>query len=97
MTQPAPDTPATTPLRCLTGAVIAGSLGTALYFLTCNIANTFAAKPLPTVNATAANLAVAVRTLVVGVATLGTSVFAIAAVGLLALAVQLQFTRQQQP
>lgn len=97
MTQPAPDTPATTPLRCLSGAAIAGSLGTALYFLTCNIANTFAAKPLPTVNATAMNLSVAVRTLVVGVATLGTAVFAIAAVGLLALAVQLQFTRQQQP
>ena len=86
-------TPATTPLRCLTGAAIAGSLSTGLYFLTQKIIISFANKPLPTVNATAANIAVAVRTLVMGVSTLATAVLAIATLGLIALALQLQFTR----
>ncbi|MEA5417616.1 DUF3082 domain-containing protein [Spirulina sp. CCNP1310] len=85
--------PPTTPLRCLTGAAIAGSLATALYFLTQKIIIAFASKPLPTVNATAANIAVAVRTLVMGVSTLATAVLGIAALGLIVLALQLQFTR----
>lgn len=89
-TQPAPTT---TPLRCLIGAAIASAIATALYSLTSAIATTLAAKPLPTVNATAVNLAIAVRTLVVGVATLGTGVFALAAVGLLLLALQLLLRR----
>jgi len=89
--------PATTPLRCLIGAAIASAIATALYSLTSAIATTLAAKPLPTVNATAMNLAVAVRTLVVGLATLGTGVFALVAVGLLLLALQLLLRRPPAP
>jgi hypothetical protein len=88
-----------TPLRCFTGALIAGSLATALYSLTQSIIQAFAHKPLPSGNVTATNIAVAVRTLVMGMSALATAIFAIAAVGLVALGIQLlvkQF-RQTSP
>jgi hypothetical protein len=77
------------PLRCFTGALISGSLAMLLYSLTASIARSFASKPLPTGNVTTTNIAVAVRTLVVGMSTLGTAIFAIAALGLVALGIQL--------
>jgi hypothetical protein len=77
------------PLRCFTGALIAGSLAMALYQLTAAIASSFASKPVPVGNMTTTNIAVAVRTLVVGMSTLATAVFGIAALGLVALGVQL--------
>jgi uncharacterized membrane protein (DUF373 family) len=77
------------PLRCFTGALIAGSLAMVLSRLTMAIATTFASKPVPVGNVTATNIAVAVRTLVVGMSTLATAVFGIAALGLAALGVQL--------
>lgn len=89
---PSSSTPTTvppTPLRCFTGALISGSLAVALYALTQSIAQTFAAKPLPTGSATATQIAIAVRTLVVGMSTLGTGIFAIATAGLVALGIQL--------
>jgi hypothetical protein len=58
------------------------------YFITSNIAESLANKPLPT-GTTAINIAVAVRTLVLGVAALGTFVFALVSFGLLALTVQM--------
>lgn len=87
-------TPATpsrqsTPLRCFTGALISGSLAIALYSLTSSIARSFASKPLPTGNVTTTNIAVAVRTLVVGMSTLATAIFAISTLGLVALGIQL--------
>jgi hypothetical protein len=86
-----------TPLRCFTGALISGGIGTLLYFLTQSIIQSFANKPLPTGSATATNIAVAVRTLVVGMSTLGTAIFGITALGLIALGIQLlaQSTRSQ--
>lgn len=78
-----------TPLRCFTGALISGSLAIALYALTSSIARSFAGKPLPTGNVTTTNIAVAVRTLVVGMSTLATAIFAISALGLVALGIQL--------
>lgn len=78
-----------TPLRCFTGALISGSLAIALYSLTASIARSFASKPLPTGNVTTTNIAVAVRTLVVGMSTLGTAIFAISTLGLVALGIQL--------
>ena len=78
-----------TPLRCLIGAVISGGLGFALYSLTISIATTFAAKPIHSNNPMVVNIASAVRTLVVGVTALGTGIFGLVGVGLLALAVQL--------
>ncbi len=86
-----------TPLRCFTGSIIAGAIATAAYFLTASIAETFANKPLPTGNQLTINIAVAVRTLVVGMATLGTAVFAIATAGLLALGIKLLIEQFRAP
>lgn len=77
-----------TPLRCFTGALISGPLAYGLYLLTHAIATSFAQKPLPT-GQVATNIAIAVRTLVVGTSTLGTAIFAIATLGLVALGIQL--------
>jgi Protein of unknown function (DUF3082) len=85
------------PLRCFTGALISGSLATLLYSLTASIASTFAGKPLPTGNVTTINIAVAVRTLVVGMSTLATAIFAISALGLVALGIQLFITQLREP
>lgn len=76
------------PARSLVGAAISASLAVGLYVLTSNIAEGLANTPLPATSTTAINIAVAVRTLVLGVAALGTFVFALVAFGLLALTVQ---------
>lgn len=91
--QPTPPTP----LRCFTGALIAGGLGFAMYNLTTSIAQTFASKPLPSGNYLATNIAVAVRTLVTGMSALGTGIFGIAALGLTALGIQLLVQQLRQP
>lgn len=85
-----------TPLRCFTGAAVAGSLGTALYFLTLSIVQAFAKRP-PTGNTFSIRIAVAVRTLVMGMSTLATAIFAIVAVGLIALGIQLWIKQIRQP
>ena len=77
-----------TPLQCLTGATISGSLAYLLYLLTASITATFATKPLPTTNAFTMRIAAAVRSLVVSVVSLGTFVFGIVALGLFLLAIQ---------
>ncbi|MGB3695147.1 MAG: DUF3082 domain-containing protein [Spirulinaceae cyanobacterium] len=77
------------PWRCLVGAIISGGFGLALYALTSSIAETFAHKPLPSGNVTAMNIAVAVRTLVVGMSALGTGIFTLVSVGLIALMFQI--------
>lgn len=77
------------PWRCLTGAMISGGLAFAAYSLTSAIAQTYATKPIASTNVTAINIAIAVRTLVVGVSTLATFVFSFATVGLVALAIQI--------
>ncbi|MBW4515293.1 MAG: DUF3082 domain-containing protein [Timaviella obliquedivisa GSE-PSE-MK23-08B] len=86
-----PATPSrkSTPLRCFIGALISASLAIALYSLTASITHAFAAQPLPRGSVATANIAVAVRTLVVGMSTLGTTIFAISTLGLLALGIQL--------
>ena len=75
-------------LKCLIGALIAGALGFGLYRLTQAIALSFAEHPLASDNQTAITISIAVRTLVVGVCTMGTGVFGIAALGLLVLGIQ---------
>lgn len=80
-----------TPLRCFIGATISGPIAIALYFLTRSIAETFANKPITTTNELAIKIGLAVRTLVVGMSTLGTGIFAIATLGLIALGIQLIF------
>lgn len=88
------------PLRCLTGAVIAGGMAIALYTVTISIAQSFAAKPLHSTNPTVLNIGAAVRTLVVGVSMLATCVCGLVAIALVALAVQVfvqQLTQQPTP
>ena len=78
-----------TPLRCITGSVMSGGFAYAMYSLMIAIATTFANKPIHSDNQIVINIGSAVRTLVVGVVALGTGIFGIVAVGLLALAGQL--------
>ncbi|MEH1969473.1 DUF3082 domain-containing protein [Nostoc sp.] len=79
----------TSPLRCLIGAVISGGMGFALYSLMIAIATNFATKPIHSINPLVIKISSAVRTLVVGVVALGSGIFGIVAIGLLALGVQL--------
>lgn len=85
-----------TPGRCFRGALISGGMAFAMYLLTRSIIQTLANTPLPNKSVVAANIAVAVRTLVIGVVTMGTCIFAISTLGLLALAVQLLIQKKTQ-
>ncbi len=78
-----------TPLRCLIGSTISGSLAVAMYSLTYSIAHTFATKPLTSTKPIVLRIGSLVRTLVVGMASLGTFIFAFVAFGLILLAIQL--------
>lgn len=75
------------PLKSLIAAFISGGFAIALYFLTASIAQTFANKPVTSTNQTALRIAIAVRTLVVGMSTLATVVFGIITFGILILAI----------
>lgn len=68
-----------------------------MYTLMIAIATTFATKPIRSDNPMVVNIGSAVRTLVVGVVALGTGIFGLVAVGLLALAVQLLVQQLQKP
>ncbi|HBB33263.1 MAG TPA: DUF3082 domain-containing protein [Cyanobacteria bacterium UBA8803] len=81
------------PLRCLSAALISALLAVGSYYLTSSIAQTFANKPLPSGNVATINIAIAVRTLVVGITTLATFVFGMVAIGLVALAIQVSIQR----
>lgn len=83
-----------TPLRCLTGATISGVLAIAGYKLMIAIAQTYATKPINSTNQIAINISSAVRTLVIGVTALASSVFAVVTLGLLALAIKLLFQKK---
>jgi hypothetical protein len=91
--QPANTDKKLTPLRCLTGALISGTMAMAMYSLTSSIAQTYATKPINSSSPIAINIASAVRTLVVGASTLATFIFALATVGLVALAGQIILQR----
>jgi hypothetical protein len=86
-----------TPLRCLIGSILAGSLASAMYFLTYSIAHTFATKPVTSSNQLVIRISAAVRALVVGVASLGTFVFGFVALGLVLLAIQLMIQSYRSP
>lgn len=95
---PTQPTDTTTPLRCVIGAAVAGGLGYAAYSLMIAIATNFAKKPIHSDNQLVVNLTSAVRTLVVGIVALGSGIFSLIAIGLLALGVQLliqQWTKSQ--
>jgi hypothetical protein len=73
--------------------VVAGAIAYVLYTMTANIAYTFVTKPIHTDNYTAQRIAAAVRTLVVGLAALGTGIFGLASLGLLGLGIQILVRR----
>jgi hypothetical protein len=77
--------------------MIAGGIAAILYRLTLSIIETFANKPLPSGNYVAVNIAVAVRTLVMGMSAMATGIFAIATLGLVALGIQLLVQQLRQP
>ena len=83
------------PLSCLTGALIAGTMSIGLYTMTSKIATTFATNPMIQKTNMANNIAAAVRTLVVGSTALGAAVFGIISVGLVGLALQVAFSKKQ--
>lgn len=85
-----------TPLKCFVGSGIAGSLAIALYSLTSSIAHTFATKPVTSTNQLVIRISAAVRTLVVGMASLGTFIFGFVALGLILLAIQLTIQNFQE-
>ena len=81
------------PVQCLMSAIISGSIGYAVYLMTQAIATTFANKPIHSDNTFVINLSAAVRSLVIGIASLASSMFAIVTLGLIALAIQLIWQR----
>ncbi|NJK42125.1 MAG: DUF3082 domain-containing protein [Acaryochloridaceae cyanobacterium SU_2_1] len=81
------------PWRSLTGALIAGTLALPIAKMTQLIAQSFAEHPFASDNQTAMKISIALRTLVVGLSTLATGIFCVAALGLLALSVQLVWQR----
>jgi hypothetical protein len=84
-----PEQVQSTPLRAVAGAIISGGVGYAIYSLMIAIATNFAAKPIHSDNQLVVRITSAVRTLVVGIVALGSGIFGLVAIGLLALAVQL--------
>ncbi len=81
------------PLQCLMSAIISGSIGYAVYLMTQAIATSFANKPIHSDNTFVINISAAVRSLVIGIASLASSMFAIVTLGLIALAIQLTWQR----
>lgn len=84
------------PLRSSLGALIASGMAIALYRVTGSISQNFADKPLHSDNALVVKITIAVRTLVVGLSTLATFIFAIVAVALVALAIQATVQKLKQ-
>ncbi|MGF1482348.1 MAG: DUF3082 domain-containing protein [Cyanophyceae cyanobacterium] len=81
------------PWRYLSGAAIAGAFAIAFYWMTAAVAQTFASKPVTSDNPIVVNLSTVVRTLVVGMTALGTGIFALVSIGLVAYTVQTIFRR----
>jgi Protein of unknown function (DUF3082) len=87
----------TSPLRCLIGSFLAGGLAYGIFNLMNAIALSFARKPITTTNEIVFRITIAVRTLVVGMAALGTGIFGLVAVGLFGLMIQTLIQKKQSP
>lgn len=85
-----------TPQRCIFGSVLSGILTYAMYLMTTNIAQSFATHKIQSTNQIVQRISAAVRTLVVGMTTLGMGVFGLAAIGLFLLAIQILIQRRNQ-
>lgn len=80
-----------TPLKCLLSSVFSGVMALGVYRLMTAIIETYSAKPVISDNIFVLKLTVAVRTLVIGIAALGTGVFGFVALGLFLLGLQITF------
>ncbi|MGL6343936.1 MAG: DUF3082 domain-containing protein [Waterburya sp.] len=78
-----------TPLKCFFSSIVSGGFAYAIYLLFNSIVQTYAAKTVTGTNPLVINITAAVRTLVMGVVALATGVFALVAVGLFLLGIQL--------
>ncbi len=78
-----------TPLNCLFGATISASFAFALYNLTSAIAHSFATNPIVSQKPIVLRISSLVRSLVIGISSLGTFIFVFVAFGLILLAIQL--------
>jgi Protein of unknown function (DUF3082) len=86
-----------TPLRSLTGAFLSATMALLMYQLTTGVIHSFALHPTTSHNQVAINLSVAVRTLVIGLVTMATGIFALVALGLVGLAIQLTLQNLRRP
>lgn len=75
-------------LSCIFASSFSGAIAIAIYFLMSSIIETYADKPIVSDNIFVLKITVAVRTLVIGIAALGTGVFGLVAVGLFLLGIQ---------
>ncbi len=83
--------PEVTPLKCLLSSVFSGVMALGVYRLMTAIIETYSTKPVISDNIFVLKLTVAVRTLVIGIAALGTGVFGFVALGLFLLGIQITF------
>ncbi len=83
--------PEVTPLKCLLSSVFSGVMALGIYRLMTAIIETYSTKPVISDNIIVLKLTVAVRTLVIGIAALGTGVFGFVALGLFLLGLQITF------
>ena len=77
-----------TSLSCFFASLVSGGIAGLVYMLMSAIVSTYADKPVVSDNVIVIKITTAVRTLVIGVAALGTGVFGIVALGLFLLGIQ---------
>jgi hypothetical protein len=81
-----------TPLRAMLGSAVAGGFAFALWRLTETIAIRMALTKVVSDNMIVMRMSSAIRTLVVGLSAMATGIFAVAALGLLLLCIQMLVT-----
>ena len=97
MTQTTPPQKALpSPLSCLIGSLLAGTMSIGMYTMTIKIATTFATNPMVQKTTMAINIAAALKTLVVGAAAMGTGISGIISIGLIGLALQVAFGKNKE-
>jgi len=83
----------TSPWNCLLGAVVSAAVAFPLGALSLAITTSYANKPIASQQQSAIAISSAVRTLVMGGCWMATGLFALSAIGLVLLAVQVAFAR----